>query len=170
MVTSLEWPPFAIDWVFKSGTLAAARALSRARVDGVLPAEPPVGRAFPRSYPRIRHRRARTVLSGLATSSCPLRRRQAVQGAEPSVSFRPGPSAWPRCTVCTSCSSADSPFDESAFRGSPCFGIGHNLSLICQLTSEDIKQHFTTTAALVGRGVAAITVDAGEDLRVALLV
>ena len=25
----------------------------------------------------------------------------------------------------------------------PCFGIGHNLSLICQLTSEDIKQHFT---------------------------
>ena len=53
---------------------------------------------------------------------------------------------------------------------SPRFGIGHNLSLICQLTSEDIKQHFTTTAALVGRGVAAITVDAGEDLRVALLV
>ena len=27
----------------------------------------------------------RTVLSGLATSSCPLRRRQAVQGAEPLV-------------------------------------------------------------------------------------
>ena len=27
----------------------------------------------------------------------------------------------------------------------PCFGIGHNLSLICQLTSEDIKQHFTIT-------------------------
>ena len=24
----------------------------------------------------------------------------------------------------------------------PCFGIGHNLSLICQLTSEDTKQHF----------------------------
>ena len=24
----------------------------------------------------------------------------------------------------------------------PCFGIGHNLSLICQLTSEDIKQLF----------------------------
>ena len=23
-----------------------------------------------------------------------------------------------------------------------CFGIGHNLSLICQLTSEDIKYHF----------------------------
>ena len=28
----------------------------------------------------------------------------------------------------------------------PCFGIGHSLSLICQLTSEDIKQHFTTTS------------------------
>ena len=24
----------------------------------------------------------------------------------------------------------------------PCFGTGHNLSLICQLTSEDTKQHF----------------------------
>ena len=23
----------------------------------------------------------------------------------------------------------------------PCFGIGHSLSLICQLTSEDIKHH-----------------------------
>ena len=28
----------------------------------------------------------------------------------------------------------------------PCFSIGHNLSLICQLTSEDIKQHFIHTA------------------------
>ena len=35
------------------------------------------------------------------------------------------------------------PNKPSGFRG-PCFGIGHNLSLICQLTSEDIKQHFTT--------------------------
>ena len=25
-----------------------------------------------------------------------------------------------------------------------CVGVGHNLSLICQLTSEDIKQHFTS--------------------------
>ena len=24
----------------------------------------------------------------------------------------------------------------------PCFGIGHSLSLICQLASEDIKYHF----------------------------
>ena len=31
--------------------------------------------------------------------------------------------------------------EPSGFRGfiEPCFGIGHNLSLICQLTSEDIK-------------------------------
>ena len=49
---------------------------------------------------------ARTVLSGLATSSCPLRRRQAVQGAEPLVSFRRGPSAWQHCKNCMSCSSA----------------------------------------------------------------
>ena len=28
----------------------------------------------------------------------------------------------------------------------PCFGIGHNLSLICQLTSEDIKHHFINGA------------------------
>ena len=27
----------------------------------------------------------------------------------------------------------------------PCFGIGHNLSLIYQLTSEDIKHHFIIT-------------------------
>ena len=27
----------------------------------------------------------------------------------------------------------------------PCFGIGHSLSLICQMTSEDIKHHSTTT-------------------------
>ena len=24
----------------------------------------------------------------------------------------------------------------------PCFGIGHSLFLLCQLTSEDIKHHF----------------------------
>ena len=27
----------------------------------------------------------------------------------------------------------------------PCFGIGHNLSLICQMTSEDIKHHLIIT-------------------------
>ena len=28
----------------------------------------------------------------------------------------------------------------------PCFGIGHNLSLICQMTSEDIKHQLIITA------------------------
>ena len=36
----------------------------------------------------------------------------------------------------------------------PCFGIGHNLSLICQMTSEDIKhqlkQHNETVAVQIG--------------------
>ena len=37
--------------------------------------------------------------------------------------------------------------EPSGFRGrkaiiEPCFGIGLSLSLICQLTSEDIKQHY----------------------------
>ena len=27
----------------------------------------------------------------------------------------------------------------------PCFGVGHNLSLICQMTSEDIKHQLITT-------------------------
>ena len=29
----------------------------------------------------------------------------------------------------------------------PCFGIGHNLSLICQMTSEDIKHQLIITSA-----------------------
>ena len=29
----------------------------------------------------------------------------------------------------------------------PCFGIGHNLSLICQMTSEDIKHQLITKTA-----------------------
>ena len=32
----------------------------------------------------------------------------------------------------------------------PCFGIGLSLSLICQLTSEDIKQHYLPTYAFFG--------------------
>ena len=43
------------------------------------------------------------------------------------------------------------PNEPSGFRGrrfiEPCFGIGHNLSLICQLTSEDIKHHFISPSA-----------------------
>ena len=42
------------------------------------------------------------------------------------------------------------PNEPSGFRGrkaiiEPCFGIGLSLSLICQLTSEDIKQHYLPT-------------------------
>ena len=43
-----------------------------------------------------------------------------MQGAEPLASFRRGPSAWRRCKEGKSGSSADSPFGESASRGSPC--------------------------------------------------
>ena len=49
------------------------------------------------------------------------------------------------------------PNEPSGFRGrkdflnpEPCFGIGLSLSLICQLTSEDIKQHFIITRKLSG--------------------
>ena len=34
----------------------------------------------------------------------------------------------------------------------PCFGIGHNLSLICQMTSEDIK-HQLIIIILFGGGI-----------------
>ena len=42
------------------------------------------------------------------------------------------------------------PNEPSGFRGlknyiEPCFGIGLSLSLICQPTSEDIKQHYLPT-------------------------
>ena len=48
------------------------------------------------------------------------------------------------------------PNEPSGFRGrkellKPCFGIGHNLSLICQLTSEDIKHHFIHPNRLAAR-------------------
>ena len=47
-------------------------------------------------------------------------------------------SRWPSWAV--------RPNEPSGFRGckftEPCFGISHSLSLICQLTSEDIKHHF----------------------------
>ena len=47
---------------------------------------------------------------------------------------RPGPSVLTSLLV-----SVDISYIE------PCFGIGHSLSLICQLTSEDIKHHFIIT-------------------------
>ena len=34
----------------------------------------------------------------------------------------------------------------------PCFGIGHNLSLICQMTSEDIKHQLNNNTPSRGRG------------------
>ena len=37
----------------------------------------------------------------------------------------------------------------------PCFGIGHNLSLICQMTSEDIKHQLIIIIAASLNGVAA---------------
>ena len=51
-------------------------------------------------------------------------------------------SRWPSWAV--------RPNEPSGFRGrkamrEPCFGIGISLSLICQLTSEDIKQHYLPT-------------------------
>ena len=47
-------------------------------------------------------------------------------------------------------SMAHRPNEPSSFRGGkasvePCFGIGLSLSLTCQLTSEDIKQHYLPT-------------------------
>ena len=45
------------------------------------------------------------------------------------------------------------PNEPSGFHGrkriiEPCFGIGHNLSLICQLTSEDIKHQLIISGLL----------------------
>ena len=34
----------------------------------------------------------------------------------------------------------------------PCFGIGHNLSLICQMTSEDIKHQLIIIIIIWGGG------------------
>ena len=35
----------------------------------------------------------------------------------------------------------------------PCFGIGHNLSLICQMTSEDIKHQLIIISAIDISGI-----------------
>ena len=53
----------------------------------------------------------------------------------------------------------------------PCFGIGHNLSLICQMTSEDIKHQLiiiiiiTSTKTLIGRGEGGMEVGGGGGER-----
>ena len=41
----------------------------------------------------------------------------------------------------------------------PCFGIGHSLSLICQLTSEDIKHHFIINVRTELRSCVKVEVD-----------
>ena len=38
----------------------------------------------------------------------------------------------------------------------PCFGIGHNLSLICQMTSEDIKHQLIIIMSLTPLPVAVL--------------
>ena len=48
----------------------------------------------------------------------------------------------------------------------PCFGIGHNLSLICQMTSEDIK-HQLITEDIMGAGIAQWLEHRTRDWKVA---
>ena len=40
----------------------------------------------------------------------------------------------------------------------PCFGIGHNLSLICQMTSEDIKHQLIIITILAIFAMAVLVV------------
>ena len=46
----------------------------------------------------------------------------------------------------------------------PCFGIGHNLSLICQMTSEDIK-HKLIIIIIGLRGLVPNMLLASEDIK-----
>ena len=39
----------------------------------------------------------------------------------------------------------------------PCFGIGHNLSLICQMTSEDIKHQLIIIIIIIIRKDPVLT-------------
>ena len=48
----------------------------------------------------------------------------------------------------------------------PCFGIGHNLSLICQMTSEDIKHQLiiiTATSTFTQLLGSKLSIEAGEE-------
>ena len=45
----------------------------------------------------------------------------------------------------------------------PCFGIGHNLSLICQMTSEDIKHHLIITKHVEKRSKESDKMKKNED-------
>ena len=62
-------------------------------------------------------------------------------------------SRWPSWAV--------RPSELSGFRGyiEPCFGIGHSLCLICQLTSEDIKHHFIIIASVDVKFTSCVRVE-----------
>ena len=53
----------------------------------------------------------------------------------------------------------------------PCFGIGHNVSLICQLTSEDIKHHFIIIMHedVCGHRLVTLSLTITETLKMALI-
>ena len=55
----------------------------------------------------------------------------------------------------------------------PCFGIGHNLSLICQMTSEDIKHQLIIAGAsrtsLWVVGTCKIKIDLGALYEICIL-
>ena len=40
----------------------------------------------------------------------------------------------------------------------PCFGIGHNLSLICQMTSEDIKHQLIIIIIIINESHFSVLV------------
>ena len=117
------------------------RALSRAWVDGVPPAGPPVGRASPRCYPRIRHR----------SSSVRRERGRCCPVSRPAVVHCRGRILW------------------FHFVAGPLHGdVVRNVCLAPQQIRPFANLHLE--AALVGHRVAAITIHAGEDLHVALFV
>ena len=41
----------------------------------------------------------------------------------------------------------------------PCFGIGHNLSLICQMTSEDIKHQLIIIIIIIIERFSCVRVE-----------
>ena len=49
----------------------------------------------------------------------------------------------------------------------PCFGIGHNLSLICQMTSEDIKHQLNNNKCSTREGIAQWLEHRTRDWKVA---
>ena len=123
------------------------RALSRAWVDRVLPAGTPAGRASPRCYPRVRYRSPGVHRE--RGRCCPVSRPAVVHCGGGRLCR--GRSLW---------------FE---FVAGPLHGdVIRKVSLAPQQIRPLVNLHLG--AALVGRRVAAITVHAGKDLRVALIV